>query len=71
MSALPPPSATPTTSLSVETDGRPRRCTGHGRRGAGRGAAPVTLQSLLADPAFIIGTDAAIGELLAALGRAL
>ena len=49
---------------------RPRRYAGHGGRGAGRSArpAPVTLQSLLADPAFIVGTDAAIGELLALWG---
>ena len=69
MSAVPAPSAHTDDEL-VRRDGRrPRRAApADGRRGAGRGAAPVTLQSLLADPAFVVGTDDAIGELLALWG---
>ena len=64
MSALPAPSATPTTSLSVETAGDLAAAPATAVAEPAAAPAPVTLQSLLADPAFIIGTDAAIGELL-------
>jgi general secretion pathway protein A len=62
MSAVPASSATPTTSLSVETAAEPP--TAPTAPETVPAPAPVTLQSLLANPAFIVGTDAAIGELL-------
>jgi general secretion pathway protein A len=68
MSAVPASSATPTTSLSVETADDPAAAPVPAAADPLAAPAPVTLQSLLADPAFNVSTDAAIGELLALWG---
>jgi general secretion pathway protein A len=68
MSAMPAPSATPTATLSVATAGEVAAGPATAVAQHAPPAPPVTLQSLLADPNFAIGTDAAIGELLALWG---
>jgi general secretion pathway protein A len=67
MSAVPTPSPTPTTSVAIEGDdvvAAPAATIAE----PSAAPAPVTLQALLADPAFVVGTDSAIGELLALWG---
>jgi general secretion pathway protein A len=68
MSAVPAASPTAATSLSV--DAAVDIAASPATAGVEPSVAPppVTLQSLLEDPAFIVGTDAAIGELLALWG---
>ena len=70
MSAVPAPSVTPTTSLSVETSGDAAAAPAPAiaEPAPAPVPTPATLHSLLADPAFTIATDAAIGELLALWG---
>jgi general secretion pathway protein A len=68
MSAVPAPSAAPTTSLSVESAGELITAPATSVAEIPAAPTPVTLQSLLADPAFVVGTDSAIGELLVLWG---
>jgi general secretion pathway protein A len=64
MSAVPASSATPATSLPVDTAADLATTTAVAEPAAAPAETAVTLQSLLADPAFVVGSDTAIGELL-------
>ena len=68
MSAVPASNATPTTSLSVETPAELAATTAAVEPAVAPRPMPATFESLLADPAFVIGTDAAIGQLLTLWG---
>jgi general secretion pathway protein A len=65
LTAVPAPSTTPTAGVPLET---PAADPAPSIVAAEPPPTPVTLPSLLAEPGFTVGTDAAIGELLALWG---